>query len=270
MTRPKPTHHRGFTLLELLASTSIILVLASLLLPAIAATRERAARAQCLNNHRQMLLGWSLFANDHHGTLPANGYTPAGGSSRQPRWVQGYLNPRVAPADLADERLLTDPKFAQLAPYVPRAAIYHCPADRPTGDADRDRIRSYALNAYVGWDGPEQRPLQPGYRVYRDWSDLDRPGPARLMVFIDVNPASICWPFFGVNMTQGAEAQFFAHPAAHHAGGAQIAFADGHVEHRKWQDQRTVRPGNILFHAHDTPAPGNADLAWLQSVATVR
>ena len=126
------------------------------------------------------------------------------------------------------------------------------------------------MNAYVGWDGPVLRPLQTGYRVYRDWSDLDRPGPARLMVFIDVNPASICWPFFGVNMTQGAEAQFFAHPAAHHAGGAQVAFADGHVEHRKWQDRRTVRPGNILYHAHDTPSPGNPDLAWLQSVATVR
>jgi prepilin-type processing-associated H-X9-DG protein len=186
--------------------------------------------------------------------------------------VQGYLNPRVAPADLADEKLLANAEYSQLAPYLPRASIYHCPEDRQPGAAERSsgRIRSYAMNAYVRWDGPVQRPLQGGYRIYQKWRDLDKPGPSRLMVFTEVRPDSICWPFFGVTMAEGAGAQFFAFPATHHSDGAQVAFADGHVEYRKWRDRRTTHPGNILYHAHDQPSPGNADLAWLQSVASAK
>jgi len=262
----------GFTLVELLLAISILVVLSTLMLPAVHSTRERTDRVQCLENQRQMILAWSLFAGDHQGRLPANGYSPAGGSTTQLRWIQGYLNPRVAPGDLTNERLLTNPEFAELAAYLPRASLYHCPADRPGGTSGREgnvRIRSYAMNAYMGWDGPVQRPLRPGCRIYRNWEDLDRSGPSRLMVFLDVNPASLCWPFFGVTMSGDADAQFFAYPGIQHAGGAQVAFADGHVEHHKWRDQRTLKPGNILFHAHDTPSPGNSDLAWLRSVATV-
>lgn len=267
-------HRAGaFTLLELLVSVSVTVVLASLLLPALASTRERTDRIQCVDNQRQIILAWSLFANDHRGHLPANGYSPAGGSLTEPRWVQGYLNPMAAPGDLANEELLRNPAYSQLAAYLPRADVYHCPSDRPTdtiNPAQTTRIRSYSMNAYVGWASIAQRPIQPGYRVFQNWDDMDSPGPARVMVLIDVRPESICWPFFGVNMNAGADAQFFAYPASYHNGGAQVVFADGHVERHKWRDQRTVNPGNLLFHGHDTPSPGNADLAWLRSVATTR
>jgi prepilin-type N-terminal cleavage/methylation domain-containing protein/prepilin-type processing-associated H-X9-DG protein len=269
--KPTPSKDSGFTLVELLVSASIVLVLTSLVLPAYQNTRERAGRVRCLNNQRQMIQAWTLFANDHGGSLPSNGYVPAGGSTLQPRWAQGYLNPRVAPGDLADEKLLVNAEYAQLAPYLPTASIYHCPAEPSVPDDQApDRIRSYSMNAYVGWTDPRQRPLQPGYRLFRNWADLGRPGPARLMVFIEVRPESICWPFFGVNMSAGGAAELFAFPAMHHAGGAQIAFADGHIEHHKWRDQRTLQPGNLLFHGHDTPSPDNPDVAWLQSVATSR
>lgn len=262
---------RGFTLLELLVSVSVTVVLASLLLPALASTRQRTDRVQCVDNQRQIILAWSLFANDHRGRLPANGYSPAGGSLTEPRWVQGYLNPMVAASDLANEELLRNPAYSQLAAYLPRAEVYHCPADRPKDNVNSalaSRIRSYSMNAYVGWASIVQRPLQPGYRVFLNWDDMNSPGPARVMVLLDVRAESICWPFYGVNMNSGADAQFFAYPASYHGGGAQIVFADGHVEHHKWRDQRTVSPGNVLFHGHDTPSPGNPDLAWLRSVAT--
>jgi hypothetical protein len=220
---------------------SIIVVLASLLLPAIHSTRERTDRVQCLDNHRQMLLAWSLFANDHQGTLPANGYTPAGGSPADLRWVQGYLNPRVAADDLSNERLLTDASYAQLAPYLPRASIYHCPSDRGT-----ERIRSYAMNAYVGWVGPVQRLLQAGHRIYRHWEDLDQPGPAKLMVFIDVRPESICWPFFGITMVSDAGGQCFAFPAFQPFAPRTFSFADQSsytiVQYPGTRARQTVKP----------------------------
>lgn len=249
--------------MELVISVAVILILSSLLLPAVHRTRERADRTRCLENQRQLLLGWSLFAADHQGMLPANGHTPAGGSRTRLRWVQGNLNPLVAPADLFNDQLLINPAYAQLAPYITAASVYRCPTEP-------EPIRSYAMNAYVGWDGPEGRWLTPGYRVFRNTADFTALGPARSLVFSEVRPESLCWPFFGVSMATGAGEQLFAFPAVHHGGGAQLGFADGHVELRKWRDVRTLRPGNVLFHAHDTPSPNNADLAWLRSVATIR
>ncbi len=258
----------GFTLLELVVSASLVLVLASLTLPAINSARAKAQRVQCLENQRQIILGWSLFAGDHSGRLPANGYTPGGGDPANPLWVQGYMNPKVAPDDAFDEKLLVDSGYAQLGQYVSNPAVYRCPSDRDSIEVDgrtRERARSYSMNAYVGWQDSVQRPLTPGYRVFNSWSDMDKFGPAKLMVLLDVNPESICWPFFGVNMGGGEQAQFFAYPGASHDNGAMVAFADGHVEYHSWTDERTSNPGNVLFHGHDTSSPSNPDLAWLRA-----
>ena len=34
-------------------------------------------------------------------------------------------------------------------------------------------------------------------------------------------------------------------------------------------DGRTIQPGNINWHGHNQPSPGNADLIWLQEHASV-
>ena len=56
--------HRGFTLIELLVVISVIAILASLLLPALARAREAAHRTVCINNVRQQMLGVSLYVSD--------------------------------------------------------------------------------------------------------------------------------------------------------------------------------------------------------------
>ena len=61
---------RAFTLVELLVVIAVIAILAALLLPALAAAKEKGYRAQCINNLKQLSLGIQAYADDHGDQLP--------------------------------------------------------------------------------------------------------------------------------------------------------------------------------------------------------
>jgi len=61
---------RGFTLIELLVVIAIISILAGVLFPVFARTREKARQASCASNLRQVALGFSMYSQDNDDSLP--------------------------------------------------------------------------------------------------------------------------------------------------------------------------------------------------------
>ena len=72
---------RAFTLIELLVVIAIIAILAALLLPALAAAREKARRTACINNLNQVGKGLEMYTGDYGQYFPGGNSWMAGAST---------------------------------------------------------------------------------------------------------------------------------------------------------------------------------------------
>jgi len=271
----------GFSLIELLVVIAVIGILAGLLLPVLSKAKGQARRIQCMNNQRQLFLIWTMYSGDHNDGLAPNGHGEPDFLDEEhiKIWVAGDTH-FYLPA-FTNVQMLLDSQYAVFGAYLKSAATYKCPEYRglqlsssssalqaAPPDARRPdvKIRSYSLNAYIGWVlGPEE--LTAGYTIFRKMSDLSQP--ASLFTFQDVHPDNICYPAFVVRMP-GDEESFYHYPSSQHHGRGILSFADGHSESHAWTDPRTMPPVNGSILAHWNVSPGNPDLGWIQQRTTYR
>ncbi|HEU6449450.1 MAG TPA: prepilin-type N-terminal cleavage/methylation domain-containing protein [Verrucomicrobiae bacterium] len=241
---------RAFTLVELLVVIAVIAILAALLLPALSKTKSAAQSLACLSNLKQLELCCHLYVSDYNDFWPQNqvgGFVSAPSSTNGLSTVTNSRSwcPGIAPLDVSTA---TGVEMGNIFPYNKTPAIYHCPADFSVvnGHPDLLRTRSYCMDISLNCDDAAS--------TYRKFTEIRNPPPSNLFVFIDTHEQDIWDATFGIFPQDSYWSDFWLDLAAdRHNRGANLSFADGHVEHWRWKSPK-------IFNGVWWPAVSQDDL----------
>lgn len=268
------TNHPGFTLIELLVVIAIIAILAGMLLPALAKSKTKAQGIMCMNNSKQLMLAWQMYALDNEERIVMSfhgGDAQGGAAANNPRnapWVVGWLDWGTS-ADNTNVNFLINERYSKLAKYFSNSRnIFKCPADRYVSQAQRgrgwtERVRSISGNIGVGDGNAETGPWSTIYKHIKKTDEFTIPGPTETWVYTDEHPDSINDAGF-FNPTSSTA--WVDQPATYHNGAAGLAFADGHSEIHKWvaslkhANAQRVKFNNTITA---TVRAGDKDITWM-------
>jgi prepilin-type N-terminal cleavage/methylation domain-containing protein/prepilin-type processing-associated H-X9-DG protein len=180
----------GFTLIELLVVIAVLALLAAILFPVLAQTREKARQTTCLSNMKQLGLAANLYLLDWEGGFP-------------------QTHPTLTPWERQSrrDRLLVD-WFHLLYPYSRNVGINQCPSD-PNLSARRPN--SYIPNGYFVYGMRVDEVPRPAETIY-------------LYESADDNGDYETKPWLGMEEIRSEDVA-----VARHHGGANYLLCDWHV-----------------------------------------
>lgn len=257
----------AFTLIELLVVVAIIAIIVSILLPALASSRESTRAIKCLTNQRSLSQALTLYAADFKEAIVSS-WTDT--TFRPESWVDWPKTPNGVP--LSDAQLtaardvephIRGVRDGKLYEYLQEHTVYHCPSDiRDRYTTNRNAKLAwvtYSMPNYMRGDDYWESHIGGGPRVARRLSELERP--SDVIAFLEESDPR------GLNMNSWV--LFLNTPrwidplTVWHDDTGNIGYADGHASIRRWVDRRTVRMSeDQLF---DSPSNGNLDYEWIKA-----
>jgi len=248
----------GFTLIELLVVIAIIAILAAMLLPSLSKAKSKGMSIACLNNLKQLQTCAHLYAVDYNDHLPPNnsvadlstGSSLAKGGS----WCTNNARYDLDPIGIQSGIL-----FA----YNTSLGIYKCPSDQASiedpngGKLPHSRWRSYNMSQSVnGW--PEfDETLARLIPSFKKFTQITKPAPTGLIVFIDTHEDVIFDALFGMPTEDywPGDRSWWDLPANRHSQGANFSFADGHAEHWRWKHPKVSTARFAAQYVPDAELP---------------
>jgi prepilin-type processing-associated H-X9-DG protein len=161
-----------------------------------------------------------------------------------------------------------------IGPYLSGvASVFRCPTDFVLSPEQREagwhsRVRSVSMNAMVGDAGEftasGTNVNNPHYRQFLSITDIPRP--SDIFVFIEEHPDTLRDGYF-INKAYSGKWQDL--PASYHNGGANVSFADGHIEWHKWLRGSTRQPAQA-FALEFPLVSEDPDFAWVMQHTSIR